>query len=173
MDKMHCIMGLSMGKCKKTIIMWLVGNPTIFQSHWKSLVQLNGIRAVQGHCEMVYLHTEKGSTINFHITWTMHKSYVTLQWLHNERDGVSNHQRLYCLLKCWLRHKSKKTIWKLHVTGLCEGNPLVTSGFPSQRASNMEICFHLMTSSWIWGQHCSCQCSYSEACIAPNLAKNS
>ena len=27
---------------------------------------------------------------------------------------------------------------KLRVTGLCEGNPPVTGGFPSQRASNME-----------------------------------
>ena len=27
---------------------------------------------------------------------------------------------------------------KLRVTGLCEGNPMVTGGFPSQRASNAE-----------------------------------
>ena len=25
-------------------------------------------------------------------------SYITLQWLHNERDGVSSHRRLDCLL---------------------------------------------------------------------------
>ena len=30
---------------------------------------------------------------------------------------------------------------KLLVTGLCEGNPMVTSGFPSQRASNVENVF--------------------------------
>ena len=36
---------------------------------------------------------------------------------------------------------------KLRVTGLCKGNPPVTGGFPSQRASNTETCFHLMTSS--------------------------
>ena len=36
---------------------------------------------------------------------------------------------------------------KLSVAGLCEGNPPVTNGFPSQRASNAGKCFHLMTSS--------------------------
>ena len=31
---------------------------------------------------------------------------------------------------------------------LCEGNPPVTGGFLSQRASNEDFVFHLMTSSW-------------------------
>ena len=38
---------------------------------------------------------------------------------------------------------------KLRVTGLCDGNSPVTGGFPSQRASNAEKCFHLMVSSWV------------------------
>ena len=42
--------------------------------------------------------------------------FFTLQWLHNERDGVS----------------------KLRVTGFCEGNSPVTGEFPAQRASNAE-----------------------------------
>ena len=46
---------------------------------------------------------------------------ISLQWRHNELDGVSNHQRLDCLLNCWFRRKWKKTS-KLRVTGLCEGN---------------------------------------------------
>ena len=37
----------------------------------------------------------------------------------------------------FLRRKSKKTS-KPRVTGLCEGNPPVTGGFPSQRARNVE-----------------------------------
>ena len=41
------------------------------------------------------------------------------------------------LLNPLFRRRSKKTS-KLCLTGLCEGNPLVTSGFPSQRASNVE-----------------------------------
>ena len=62
---------------------------------------------------------------------------TTLQWRHNERDGVPNHRYLECLLKRLFRRRSKKTS-KLRVTGLCEGNPPVTGGFPSQRASNAE-----------------------------------
>ena len=44
----------------------------------------------------------------------------TSRWRHNGRDAVSNHQRLYCLLSCLFRHRSKKTL-KLRVTGLCAG----------------------------------------------------
>ena len=44
------------------------------------------------------------------------------------------------------RHRSSK-ISKLCITGLCEGNRLVTIGFPSQRASNTEI-----DSIW-WDHH--------------------
>ena len=49
----------------------------------------------------------------------------SLQWRHNERDGISNHQRIHCLLNCWFRRRSKKTS-KLRVTGLCAGNSPVT-----------------------------------------------
>ena len=59
-----------------------------------------------------------------------------LQWLHTEREGVSNHQPHGCLLKRF-RRRSKKTS-KLRVTGLCEGNSPVTGEFPAQRASNAE-----------------------------------
>ena len=68
------------------------------------------------------------------------------QWRHNERDGVSNHQCLHCLLNHLFRRRSKKTS-KLRVTGLCEGNPPVTGGFPSQRVSNAEV-----VSIW-WRHH--------------------
>ena len=63
---------------------------------------------------------------------------IALQWHHNERNGTWNHWCLDCLLSRLFRCKSKKTS-KLLVTGLCEGNPLVRSGFPSQRTSNMEM----------------------------------
>ena len=53
----------------------------------------------------------------------------TIQWRHNGSDGVSNHQRLDCLLNRLSRLRSKKTL-KLHVTGLCEGNSPVTGEFP-------------------------------------------
>ena len=59
----------------------------------------------------------------------------TLQWRHNEHDGVSNHQPNDCLLNHLFRRSSKKTS-KLRVTGLCVGNSPVTGEFPAQRASN-------------------------------------
>ena len=65
------------------------------------------------------------------------ESNNALQWRHNEYDDVSNYQHLKCLLNHLYRHKSKKTS-KRHISGLCEGNPLMTSGFLSERASNAE-----------------------------------
>ena len=62
---------------------------------------------------------------------------VPLQWRHNGRDDVSNHQRLDCLLNRLFRRRSKKTS-KPHVTGLCDGNPPVTGEFPARGASHME-----------------------------------
>ena len=62
---------------------------------------------------------------------------MTLQWRHNEHDGISNHLHLPCLLNCWFRCRSKKTS-KFRVTGLCMGNSPVTSEFPTQKASNTE-----------------------------------
>ena len=44
-----------------------------------------------------------------------------LQWRHNERDSVSNHQPHDCLLNRLFRRRSKKTS-NLRVTGLCVGN---------------------------------------------------
>ena len=61
----------------------------------------------------------------------------TLQWCHNECDGISNNWHLNCLLNRLFRHRSKKTS-KLCITGLCKGNSPVTGEFPTQRASNAE-----------------------------------
>ena len=46
---------------------------------------------------------------------------ITLQWRHNDHDGVSNHQPNGCLLNRLFRRRWKKTS-KLRVTGLCVGN---------------------------------------------------
>ena len=61
----------------------------------------------------------------------------SLQWRHNERDGVSNYQPHDWLFNRLFRRISKKTS-KLRVTGLCVGNSPVTGEFPTQRASNAE-----------------------------------
>ena len=63
--------------------------------------------------------------------------YSSLQWCHNERDGVSNHKPRGCLLKRLFRRRSEQTL-KLGVTGLCERNSPVTGEFPAQRVSNAE-----------------------------------
>ena len=57
----------------------------------------------------------------------------SLQWHHNERDGVSNQLPYIYLLNGLFRPALKKTP-KLCVNGLCE----VTGEFPAQRASNAE-----------------------------------
>ena len=78
--------------------------------------------------------------------WPDHWRHVmSLQWRHNELDGVLNHRRLHCLVKCWFRCRSKETS-KLCVTGLCVMNSPVTGEFPAQRASNAE-------NASIWWRH--------------------
>ena len=88
-------------------------------------------------------------------------SSLILQWRHNENDDVSNHWHLDCLINRLFRHIPKKTS-KLHVTGLCEGNPPGTGGFPSQRSSNMEN-----VSIW-WRHHGSWLNQYpTQSCPLP------
>ena len=68
-----------------------------------------------------------------------------LQWRHNEPDGVSNHLRLDNLFNRLFRRRSKETS-KPRVTGLCEGNSLVTGEFHTQRVRNVE-------NASIWWRH--------------------
>ena len=62
---------------------------------------------------------------------------VVLQWRHNGRGSVSNHQPHDCLLNRLIRRRSKKKS-KPRVTGLCAGSSSVTGEFPAQSASNAE-----------------------------------
>ena len=57
----------------------------------------------------------------------------SLQWRHDDHEGVSNHQPHGCLLNRLFRRRSKKTS-ELRVTGLRAG----TGEFPAQMASNAE-----------------------------------
>ena len=76
--------------------------------------------------------------------------YMTsLQWRHNGRQCVSNHQPHDCLLNRLFRARSKKTS-KLRVTGLCVANSPGTGEFPTQMASNAEN-----VSIW-WRHHDYC-----------------
>ena len=66
---------------------------------------------------------------------TRHAVY-TLQWSHNEHDGVSPSSWLF--IQPFIQAQVKEKKLKLRVTGLCEGNSPVTGEFPAQRASNAE-----------------------------------
>ena len=76
----------------------------------------------------------------------------SLQWRHNERNAVSNHQPHNCLPNRLFRHRLKKPS-KLRVIGLCEGNSPVTGEFPAQRTSNAE-------NVSIWWRHHDFQCQW-------------
>ena len=81
---------------------------------------------------------------------------ITLQWRHNGRDSVSNHQPHDCFLNRLFRHRSKKTS-KLRVTGLCAGNSPEAGKFPAQMASNAENVsirwrHHELITAIIWEQ---------------------
>ena len=65
------------------------------------------------------------------------RSHYTLQWRHNGRDGVSNHQPHDCLLNRLFSRRSKETS-KLRGTGLCAMNSPVTGEFLAPMASNAE-----------------------------------
>ena len=72
------------------------------------------------------------------VLYFLHTPVTPLQWLHYERDGVSNHQRVDCLFNCLFRRRSVKTS-KLRVTSLWWGNSLVIGRWiPAQRTSNMD-----------------------------------
>ena len=60
----------------------------------------------------------------------------SLEWRHNERDGVSNHRRHDGLLNRLFSRRSNETS-KFRVTGLCEGNSPLTA-IPCAKVSNAE-----------------------------------
>ena len=64
-------------------------------------------------------------------------SIFPLQWRHNERYGVSNHQSRHCLLNRLFRRRSKKTS-KLRVTGHLCGEFTGPGWIPRTKASNAE-----------------------------------
>ena len=91
------------------------------------------IAKVRLHLSWVFLWYE-----SFQQTWIITCIYFSNPCeCFTGRHGVSNHRRLDCLSNHLFRRISKKTS-KVRVTGLCEGNPPVATGFPSQRASNAE-----------------------------------
>ena len=98
--------------------------------------------------------------VEFSVSWdaefswigTVGRSYEAIHWNLNIfiliKFGVSNHRRLEYLLERLFGRIWKRTS-KLRVIGLCEGNPPVTGGSTSQRASNAKE-----VSIW-WRHHIS------------------
>ena len=74
-------------------------------------------------------------TLNYNVDVPV--SDISLQWRHNEHDGVSNHQPRECLIERLFRRRSKKTS-ELRVIGLCARKSPGTGEFSAQMASNAE-----------------------------------
>ena len=105
-------------------------------------------------CRSIYRHTFLMYMAGMRIVdaWLQEWDVKTLQWRHNERNDVSNHQPHDSLLNRLFRHRSKKTT-KFRFTGICQGNSPVTDEFPTQRASNADNvsiwwCHHANYASW-------------------------
>ena len=98
---------------------------------WPYIIRITELVKVLCYSVLVsHSMTLKSKRAVSHALSTAHLS--TLQWHHNRRHGVSNHQPDDCLLNRLFRHRSQKTL-KLRVTGLCTGNSPVTGEFPAQR----------------------------------------
>ena len=103
---------------------------------------------IRGVKNLSYVHAIRGLTREL---WIVINATIirASQWRHDERDGVSNHERLDCLLNRLFRRRSTKTS-KLRVTGLW-GNPPVTDEFSSQLASNTEnVSIWWRLHEWHW-----------------------
>ena len=96
-----------------------------------------------------------------HGTYTVHtiKISSSLQWRHNGRHGVANHQQLDGLFNYLLWSTSKKHR-SSGLLALCEGNSPVTGDFPAQKASDAE-------KGSIWWRHhdyIKCPCNTDQCC---------
>ena len=113
-----------------------------FQKNWRRL----GIPRIcwASKCDRNHNGTSELSSYSGYFQ-EPHWFSMTLQWRHNGRDSVSNHQPHHCLLNRLFGRRSKKTS-KLRVTGLCVENSPGTGEFPAQMASNAE---HVS----IWWRH--------------------
>ena len=87
--------------------------------HCESVTRNRIVMATQAIIQVFLWHLYPSSCINHIILATLRT--WTLQWRHNDHNGVSNHQPGGCLLNRLFRRRSKKTS-KLCVTGLCAGN---------------------------------------------------
>ena len=132
--KLNCIRPLNAEKCwKKTNIFSYVSSKQLRMSIIEYVIWRFQLLMKQ-HNFAFSLPTVNSTHRDSMTEWLAIKP---LQWRHNGRGGVSNHQPHDCLLNRLIRCRSKKTS-KLRVTGLCAGNSPVTGEFPAQMARNAE-----------------------------------
>ena len=80
---------------------------------------------------------------NYHHPLQVH--YRVIAAMSNDRHGVSNYRSIECLFNSVFELTTKKH-QRSALLSLCEGNPLMTSGFHAQRDRNAENVF-------IWWRH--------------------
>ena len=105
---------------------------------------------------MILCHEEENPCEPIQHSWDsgaawLHTEMCSLQWRHNEHNGISNHQLHDCLLNRLFRRRSEETS-KLRVTGPCAGNWPETGEFPAQRASyaeNVSIWWRHHVNQWL------------------------
>ena len=98
----------------------------VWINSWENNHEAGDLRGYHAHYDVIVMGGKHVVRITYPIDIT-----VTLQWA----PWWLKSQRLDYFHSHFFRLTSKKTS-KLHVTGLCEGNPLMTGGFSSQMASN-------------------------------------
>ena len=86
--------------------------------------------------QQCWRRSSNGATIWANGRWPI-RLWSALQRRNNEHYVVSNHRRILSQFSRLLRLTSKKT-WKPALLALCEMDPPVTVGFPSQSASYAE-----------------------------------
>ena len=107
------LMPLSSGETRDTlgVVILLCVSPLCAISHlsWSILMQPQEMQSFTWSCWWLYPVLYKHQIYVRLVMWL-----TSLQWHHNGRYGVSNHQRLNCLLNRFFRRRSKKTS-KVHV----------------------------------------------------------
>ena len=85
-------------------------------------------------------------TYGLSLTCTRTHTLISLQWRHNERDGVSNHQPHDCLLNRIFKAQNKENIKAPRLWPL-SGEFIEDRWIPRTKGQSRGKCFHLMTSS--------------------------
>ena len=115
---------------------WIIQTPCLYATYklgifywmrivWNITVWVYSFRGYLGCHNLLWYQGRRSwsplTTLSVQWPSSFCKRCPSLQWHHNDHDGVSNHQPHGCLLNRLFRRRSKKTS-KLRVTGLYVGN---------------------------------------------------